>query len=379
MVESVLIIFALLLLGAKVLEFVAESIGFPPLLGQILAGILLGPVLGFVAIQNGILDFLSIAIIFVLFLAGLEVKSNDLQERLYESSAVAFGADILSLAMGFALGYFLLHSVIAGLAIGVIIISTSNDSLFSLLLKTGKLKTTIGKFIVSTNIADDVIGVLSISFFTMYVVYSHVIVTDLAKLFLISIGIYLFVLTVGSKINRAILNFVSTLKDEQLFLAVPVVIAFLLSYVTQNVGLSIAAGAFLAGTTMSNTSFTESIIKPKVETLANSFFVPLFYAAIGSILVMTNLNLSILIGVLVVSIFGKYIGAYVSSFLIGFKHEDSHLLGICMIPRGNDNIIIAQIVLSLGVISLSIYSSVIFALIGTTILTPLLMKLAERR
>ena len=155
----------------------------------------------------------------------------------------------------------------------------------------------------------------------------------------------------------------------------PLAIEFLLAYVTDNIGLSIAAGAFLTGMAIANSHYSQSVISPKVMIAAMGFFVPIFYAGVGTVLILKDLNIALIIGIMGASVFGKIIGIGFLSRFFGVRGNNQRLMGIIMMPRGNENIAIVQIVFLLGVITYQIYTSIIFAMVATVILTPIFLRL----
>ncbi len=374
--ESVLLSIGLLLLFAKVLGEITERFGVSSLLGEICSGIILGPLVGIVIIGPFLENFITLGIIMLLFLAGLEVKFDDIRNNVYIASALAMGAGFLSFILGMLVGLYFFNNFLVGFAIGTVLVSTSNGTLFMLLMKTKHFHTPTGRLIVATTIADDVVGLIALSLFSFYSgnVTSNVI-TDVSALFFITIGLYLVVLTAGEKIIRRVIGLASKFHDEQIMLALPLVIALLAGYVTQNLRLSMAAGAFLAGMTVANTEFTASVIEPKAKLLGHAFLIPLFYASIGTLLVLSDLNAFLILSILGAAVFGKVFGSAIVGKFAGFGFHDIKLISISLIPRGNENIALAQIVFGLGLISASLYTSIIFAMIGTVILTPILMKL----
>jgi Kef-type K+ transport system membrane component KefB len=258
-------------------------------------------------------------------------------------------------------------------------ISTSNGTLFLFLMKTGEFNSKIGRMIIATTIADDVVGILFLSFFSFYIKSNVIALNTVFNLFLISIGFYLVMFTAGSKIVNALLNVAGKFLDTNALFTVPVAFAFMLAYVTDNIGLSIAAGAFLAGMAIANSQYSENVISPKVITIANGFFVPVFYAAVGSALVLANLNYLLIAALILAAIFGKVIGVGLTSRYFGIRGRSARLFDIIMTPRGNENIAIVQIVLLLGVITFQIYTSIIFAMVATVLLTPVLLKVFYKR
>lgn len=367
-----------MLLVAKVFGIVVERFGIASLVGEIVAGLLLGPILGWVVIGDFLGSFLTFGVIFLLFIAGMEVKLDDIKRHTYRAAFLAAAGGLLSFFLGFLVGMAFFNNFLIALAIGTVMISTSNGALFLLLMRMGEFNSKTGKLIIAITIADDIVGILALSFFNMYVSQS-IALSSMLFIFLVSIGFYLFILTFGSKIIGRFLDRINVFRDEHILIAIPVALVFILSYVTHNIGLSVATGAFLAGMAMANSQFAEPIITKKVNVISHGFLLPLFYASIGTLLVFTNLNVPLIIAIVLAALIGKFIGCGMLAWFAGTSWDEIKLIGISMMPRGDENIVFLQIIVALGVITTQIYTSLVFAIVATTIITPLLMKAVYRR
>jgi len=376
MVAEILLSLGLLLLFAKILGEFAERLGVASLVGEIAAGIFIGPLLGLAQLGEFLNVILLLGIVFLLFYSGLEVKLEDIKSDMYTASALAFLGGLASALLGFAVGYYFFNDFIAALVIAIVLISTSNGTVFRILAKIGKFKSPIGHLIIATSIADDVVGILALSFFTSFVLKSGVYFNELFTLLLVSLGFYLFLLTAGTRFFNNVLGITGLFRDEQIFLVMPVSIAFLVSLFTENLGLSFATGAFLTGMAMSKSRFAEPIIVPKMSVISNGFIIPLFYATVGSLLIFEGINYSLVVLLLLAALLGKMI-LLVAGYVIGLTTNEAKLLGVVMTPRGDSNIVIAQIALLLGAISLQVYSSLIFVIIATTLLAPILLRVFD--
>ena len=376
--EQILLAAGMMLLLAKLLGNLVERFGIASLVGEMAAGIILGPLLGWIVIGNFFTGFLTFGIIFLLFKAGLEVKFDEIKGHIYKASFLAAAGGLLSFFLSFLVGMLFFNNFLIALAIGTVMISTSNGALFLLLMKTGEFNSRTGRLIIAITIADDVVGILALSFFNMYVNHA-VAFSNLFFIFLVSIGFYFLILTLGAKHISKILGGINMFKDENILFTIPIAIAFGLSFFTNQIGLSVATGAFLAGITMANSQFAEPIITTKVNIMSRGFLLPLFYATIGALLVFTNLNPALIIAIVIVALLGKFIGSGLLSCIFGVKRDEIKLIGISMMPRADENIVLLQIILLLGVITYEIYTSVVFAIVATTILTPIIMKLAYKK
>ncbi len=375
MVAELYLSIAVLLLFAKLFGEIAERLGVASLVGQLIAGIVIGPVLGWIVVGDFLEQFVTLGIILLLFMAGLEIKFDEVRKYIYSASILAFTGGFLSFLLGFLVGMIFFNNILVAFAIGTVLISTSNGTLFLFLMKTGEFNSKIGRMIIAITIADDVVGMLFLSLFSTLTRHTAIAFSSTLQLVMLSLGIYLVLLTAGSKILDFVLNVISRAMDREILFAVPVAATFFMAYVTENLGLSFAVGAFLGGMAIANSQFNAPVITPKVRIISEGFLIPLLYAVIGASLVLTGLNPVIIAAIAVAAIAGKLIGVGFLSRFFGVKGHSQRLLGIIMMPRGNENIAILQIILLLGAITFEIYTSVIFAMIATILLTPVFMKL----
>ena len=364
----------LLLLFAKVLGALTDRFGMSSLVGEICAGIILGPIAGLISMGGFMENFLTFAIVILLFLAGLQVKFDDIRTNSYIASALALGGGMLSFVFGTIVGIVFFNSVLAGFAIGVIILSTSDSILVALLTKTNQLNTHLGKVIIAGGIADDILGPLVIALFSVYAMHESLSINNISALFFIAIGLYLVTMTAGDRIVKQILKIFNKFKDDQILFAIPIALTLLLAFATDRLQLSVAVGAFLSGMIMANSDFA-SIIDSKVKDLGHGFLIPLFFASIGTLLVFEDINPIFVVAIAIAAMGGKFIGAALVSKLSGFRGNEIKIIGVSLMPRGSENIALAQLLFALGLISVAIYTSVVFAIVLTVIISPILLRL----
>ncbi|MCX8147480.1 MAG: cation:proton antiporter [Candidatus Woesearchaeota archaeon] len=369
-----LVSIGLLLLFAKLLGELSERFGVSSLVGEIIAGIMLGPVIGLVSLNNFIDNFVMLGIILLLFLAGMEVKFDEIKNNIYAASALAASAGILSFIFGMIVGLIFFNDFIVGFAIGTVLASTSNGTLFSLLMKSHHFNTSAGKLIIASSICDDVLGIIALSFFSFFGAHEAVSWNKISAIFFVVVGLYLVVFTAGERLIKVIIKYISRFKSDEVLFAIPFGITILMAYFTENIGVSLAAGAFLAGMTMANSEFTP-IIESKIKILGNGFLIPLFYASIGTLLVFRDVNIYLVAAIFAAAVFGKVIGSALVAKLLRLHKSEIKIVCIALIPRGNENMALAQLVFALGLVAMSVYTSLLIALVLTVIASAILMKL----
>lgn len=372
---NLLLAVPILLLFAKAGGLLAERFGISSLVSEIISGAI-AIYFNLIKIDAYVDDILGLGIIFILFIAGMSVKFEDLEDQMYKASTLAIAGGLLSSAIAFVVSFVFFNDLLVSFIIAIAFVSTDDGTTMRLLSSTGRLKSRVGKIIVASSISDDILGILCLSFFTKLVELKNIAINDIMRLFFVSIGFYFFILTVGRRVNNSFFNFVTkTFRNEYILFSLPIAIMFLLSVFSDKLGLGISAGAFLAGMIFSKSNLVETVIEPKVKLLSHGFFIPLFFALIGTKIIMSNIDIMLVLSLTVVAILGKYIGSGQLSRIFGYRKDEANVIGLISIPRGDYTIIISQIALNLGVITIAIYSSLITVAALTIILSPVLLRI----
>ena len=182
-----------LLIFAVILGEITSRMGISSLVGQILAGILAGPVLGWVH-PNHVLEFFSfLGLMILVFLIGLETKIDDIKKDVYVGIGLAASGALLTFVAGFFIGELLFGSFNIGLAIGVAMISTSTAVPIKILIDRKEYHTHTGRIFVIMAIADDVIAILALSLLVSYISVGNVSLTYVTSLFLAILGFIFFI------------------------------------------------------------------------------------------------------------------------------------------------------------------------------------------
>ena len=377
---QVLFDIAIILIAAKIFGEVAERLKFSSLVGEVLAGIVVGPLLGLVHPSTFLGQVAGFGILFLLFLIGLNTKFDDFKKDIYSGSFLAIVGAAISLIAGFMIGYGLFGSVNIGIVIGIAMLSSSTAISLRSLIDVGEFRTHIYQKLTAIASADDVIAILALSLLTTYFTYGVVEIWKVAALFFAILGFFFLILTAGSRFVSHLLDAFSKVKDDQIMLSIPLVIVFIVAFASEQVGIAGVTGAFLAGMAMNRSSLAESVIVPKIKTIGFGFFIPLFFAYSALILdlgAMFNYIGIIIILVLAVG-FAKIIGCGLFGSLWKFTKKDQFMIGIGMVPRGEYSIIVAQFALGIGILTQQIYTIIISAVLLTVIITPILLRVAHK-
>lgn len=372
-----LLAIALLILFAKIFGEIAERLRVSSLVGEVAAGIFLGPILKWVAPSDFLFQLSWFGILFLLFLIGLSTKFDDIKSNMYSGSAIAILGCALSFLAGFLIGNYFLGNFQTGIVLGIALLSTSTAIAIRSLVDIGEFHSKVGAMALAVDMADDVLAILALSLLTMWLTFGAVEIWRVTTLFLSVIGLIFVIITAGSKFVGRALTVFQRMRDDQILFSIPLVIVFIVAFISEHVGVAAVTGAFLAGVAMSKSPLTEPVIAPKMKAIGYGFFIPLFFAYSAIILDITSLytNLLLVILLLLAAIIPKLIGCGFFARFFGFNSHEQKLLGISMIPRGEYAIIISQIALTFGAITNQLYTALIAVVVLSIIITPFFLRM----
>jgi Kef-type K+ transport system membrane component KefB len=370
---SLLIIFV----AAKLFAEIFERFGQPAVVGEILAGIIIGPsVLGIVSPTETISTFAEIGVIFLLFTVGLETKP----QAILKVGGRAFIVAIMGVILPFIAGYFIAlywdGNQIEAMFVGAAMVATSVGITARVLGNLGLLDAPTARIILGAAVIDDILGLLILSVVSG-LSKGSVDYFELIKTAGLSIIFTVLIATIGAKlITKLAPNFGKLRIGEPFFIA-GLILCLGFSFAATFIGVAAIIGAFLAGMALAEaTEHNHSVHKQTSGVM--EFFVPVFLVNIGMSLdlqIFRDWNIVLLaVIVTLLAIVTKFIGCAIASYGIGWRR--SVQIGVGMVPRGEVGIVVAQIGLSLGVISGSFFASVLFMAIATTLIAPPFIKLA---
>jgi Kef-type K+ transport system membrane component KefB len=372
---SMLVVFA----SAKLLAEVFERFGQPGIVGEILAGILIGPhVLGWMA-PNDVLRILSdLGVMFLLFRVGLEVKASELMNVGGAAFLVAVAGVLLPFAMGWGISALWGQPRIESIFTGAAMVATSVGITAQVLAARGLLATRAARIILAAAVVDDVLGLIVLALVSDLARGGAVHYRDIALTAALAMGFTVFIAKFGARTVRRVLPHVQArlnLVEGQFALAMTLL--FALSLLAVYAGVAAIVGAFLAGMALSET------VEERVCDLTNGvaeLVVPFFLAGIGlhfdtsAFATRSTLGLAALI--LLAAVVSKFLACGLAALKMG--RRDAVRVGVGMIPRGEVGMVVAQIGLNLGVMAQNVYGIVVFMSVATTLIAPPLLKLAFR-
>lgn len=348
------------------------------MIGELLAGALLGPALLGVVEHSQFLEVLAeIGVILLLFTAGIETHIAELTKSKVSASLVGLLGAALPFAGGLLAGELLGFGTAETLFVATALLATSVGITVRVLRDLGYQGRPSVRVILAAAVLDDILGLLVLSVVTAYALgkgnwleFALLVVEAVA--YVAIIGVF------GPRIVARLTTLASKASPALIF-EIAIILMLGLSLLAEYVGLAAIVGAFLAGLVVAELKqYTE--VEQKTEPLA-WFFVPFFFVSIGTYLdvrVFTDTNVLLEIAVFtVVAVVTKYVGA-----LLGARREGRQTareVGVGMIPRGEVGIVVAGIALASGVLGNAVYGAIIGTVLLTTIIAPYLIKAVYSR
>lgn len=365
-------------LAAALFGTLAGKLGVPVVVGQVVAGIVIGPsVLKLVQPQEFFAVLAELGAIFLLFMVGLETRFKDLLAVGREALLVAVLGIALPLAFGVGFGLWQGQGNVSALFVGTALVATSVGITAKVLQELGLLDARFAQVILGAAVIDDILGL------TLLAVVSGLggggmSAAKVALTLGLSIGFVALVLAFGIPLIR---RFEGRLRQISLSRAfnVALVVGLGLAALSTVAGLAPIIGAFLAGMVLAE-------VKDSVEFEAKvhaveAFLAPVFFVVVGLQLDLSALGSApvILAGLILtaLAVLGKWLGGLLGARSLGAAQ--ANLVGLGMVPRGEVGLIVASLGLGAGIIGKGIYAEVLLMVLLTTILAPLALRVAARR
>ncbi|SDY15306.1 Kef-type K+ transport system, membrane component KefB [Ruminococcaceae bacterium YAD3003] len=373
---------AMILFVAKLFGIIARKLHAPEVVGEIIAGLLIGPaVLGLVHQSDFINKMAEIGVIMLMFEAGLSTDMKKLKQTGLKATAIACAGVFVPICMGAALymcfygfGPIGSEQFLKGLFIGTIMAATSVSITVAALKELGKLSSTVGTTIVSAAIIDDVIVIIVLTFvLSAKGSGSSVLSTMLKALLFFAIAIIS-----GFVVYKAFKWLDARYEHTRRIPIAALVYCLFMAFVAERYfGIADITGAYVAGVVLCNLHDVK-YVERKVDVSSYMVFAPIFFAGIGLKVSFENFNPTFLffsIAFVAVALVSKIIGCGSASKLCKFKWSDSLKIGIGMMTRGEVALITAQKGLAAGLISSDYFTAVILMILVSSILAPVLLKI----
>ncbi len=379
-VADLLLALAVIIVVAKLFEELISWKGYPPVLGDILAGIVLGPSILDILTPSIVeeLDLLKwIGIISLLFLAGMETKFTEFMRSLHHSFWIAFGGILSSFFMGYAAGFLLGYPQPTCLFLGAVLTATSVGLTVKVLSDIGAIAHPIASSILGAAVLDDVGGLIVLGLTVAMVSSGGARIEDLLVTAGVAIAFYVFLILALHRSSAGIWRWLTRLGHLQdTIISVLFALTLIVAWASVEVNLSLVVGAYAVGLAFSEVRGARAVIErfSLIPNIFSSIFFVLSAAMIDIKPYLTHIEYLVpIIVIVVVAIASKIIGCGLAAKLSGLSIAESLFTGVGMIPRAEVALVITSLGLAYGVLSDEVVAGVIILIYVTSILTPILL------
>jgi Kef-type K+ transport system membrane component KefB len=383
----------ILLVISKVFGEIFERFKQPAMIGEIIAGIIVGPsLLNIIHRTEDIKVISELGIFLLVIIAGLEINFDDILKSLKgKNIIVSILAFFLPIFSGFAVGHFFGKEIMTTVFIGLCVAITALPVSIRILMDLGKINSYIGQKIISVAIFDDVLAL------TILGLILNIKDTDMevgtiiknASISLLKLSIFLTILSLTYFLIRKLSNrenylerqlnkVLLLLKGKESLFAIFFVFVLLFATITESLGFHFIIGAFFAAMLINENLVGKKHLESFHNTtngLAMGFLAPIFFAGIGLEFNISSIqNYGLLIAIIFVSYFSKIFGGFIGGKIIGLNNKTSLTLGLGLNARGIMELVIANIAYKAGLIDSEIFSMLVIMGVLTTLSTPIMLK-----
>jgi Kef-type K+ transport system membrane component KefB len=388
----VMISLSILLFAAKLMAELFHRIKLPIVLGELLAGIIVGPfALGALPLVDGeplvvldetIMQIGEIAAVVILFIAGLEITPREF----LRGGAAAFTVGSLGVVVPFFVGYYAFAAfgieALQSILIATALTATSIAISIQVLTELGKMQSKEARLVLGAAIVDDIlaIAVLSVVVSMVQTGNTQPAIFDIVLLIIQVLGTFAVILIVSVLIIPRILHTERLWKSKGSLEGIVTAAFFAAAGIAAFLGLSPIVGAFAIGMAVASTRIIHQV-HDYVDKL-QIIFAPLFFAIIGAQVDLRGVNLDVLFlaGIIIaIAVATKLIGCGLPSLLFLKDRSRSMRVGIGMVSRGEVGLIVAGVGVSSGALTNNIYTAVIIMVAATTVITPIWLKIAYKK
>jgi Kef-type K+ transport system membrane component KefB len=377
---------AIIFICAKAAGLLARRLKAPMVVGEIVAGLLIGPcLLGWVEPTPFIKQMAEIGVILIMFSAGLETNLQEMKKSGFAAFLIAcvgvlvplIGGSLLYMCV-YGFSEFGTDEFFKAVFIGCIMTATSVGITVEVLKEMGKLKSRVGQTILSAAIIDDVIGIIVLTFVLGFKDpdSNTLLVTGKILLFLV------LSLVIGFIIYKVFKFYDDRHAHTRRIPIIAVTLCFIMAYIAEKYfGIADITGAYIAGIILCNVRDAEYIDR-RVNINGYMFFAPMFFVGIGLETDLKTVDSSMIvfsIGFVLVAMLSKVIGCGLVSKCFKYSWIDCLKIGAGMMTRGEVALIITNKGLGLGIIDSSYFTAVILLIIVSSIVTPIILKLLFSR
>jgi Kef-type K+ transport system membrane component KefB len=378
-IASFLVALIAIIVSAKIFGEIAERLGQPAVLGELLGGMVVGVSgLHLVDPHDVTIHLLSeLGVLLLLFLIGLETDLKKLLSVGGSATSVAIVGVALPFLGGIALGHLLGFRFLVAVFLGASLTATSVGITARVLSDLGHLQDDESQVVLGAAVVDDIIGLVILTVLGTLAEGGELTAMGVGRIVLVAFGFVIAAIVIGSQLAPYLIKVIERVDVARGLFFASIAFAFALAALAVDFGSAPIIGAFAAGLVLARTRKREEIER-EVHDLGQ-FFIPIFFVVVGAAVDLRSLSpfdpdsrrfLLIGLGLTAVGIVGKVLAGY-AALRRGLRRT---LIGVAMIPRGEVGLIFAQIGLSAKLLSSGLYSAVALMVMITTFITPVVLR-----
>ncbi|MFW5905376.1 MAG: cation:proton antiporter [archaeon] len=365
----------------------AERLGYPAMMGEILAGIVFGPaLLGVLHSSDVLAIFAEFGVFLLMVYVGMEIDLHELFELGPQALMVALGGFLLPFALGYAAGDVLGMTIEQSLFIGIALAATSLATKSRILVDLDILDTRIAGVLLGGALLSDVAILVVFAGVIGFIESGEITLWSLGAVMLRALAFFAAALVIGERVLPILWDRLEGLMrrygfiDKTSAFSIALIVALVFAYLAALADLHIIIGGFIAGMFLRQAQLDEEIYEHMhtvMYDLAMGVFAPIFFVTVGFELTLDvfTQELGLLIFVLALAFIGKIVGSWAFALPTKLTSKEGLVIGLGMNGRGTVEIIIVSIGLSMGIISQQLFSILVFMAILTTALVPVTVKL----
>ncbi|HKR61218.1 MAG TPA: cation:proton antiporter [Pyrinomonadaceae bacterium] len=377
---KILLTLFVMLAVAKIMAEIFERLRQPSVVGEILAGVLIGPSLLGWFTPNEITDTLAeIGVIFLLFTVGLETKPASI----FHVGKRAIVVAVLGVVLPFIAGWLLMRawhgSGVEAMFLGTAMVATSVGITARVLSTMGVLDALTSRIILGAAVIDDILGLMILALVSSLAV-GPVNYVSIATTVILAVGFTAFMVLVGAPVVKRMAPRIENLRGSHALFVAALLLCLGISVTAAYIGVAAIVGAFLAGMTFAEVAEERPTMLKQMSGVTE-FLVPFFLVNIGMQLRLSIFQDSRVVAfailVTLVAVISKLLGCGAGAWGLGWKRVGQ--VGMGMVPRGEVGIVVAQIGLGMAVISDSLYAVVLMMAVATTLIAPPFLRILYAR
>jgi Kef-type K+ transport system membrane component KefB len=388
---QLILVLSIIISAAKLGGLISARLGQPSVLGELLAGLILGPTVADLFhlplfpdehLLETVKHLAEIGVVLLMFVAGMEIDLAELARTGRIATLAGVGGVLVPVILGAITALLFAFPGLNALFVGIVLSATSVSISAQTLIELGVLRSREGITLLGAAVIDDVLVILVLSLFLALTGGTG---GGLVSVLLIALqmAVYLgLALAVALWLLPRLVGVVSRLPISEGVTTLAVVLALLLAWSAETLGgVAAITGAFIAGVGLGRSPLHERI-QSGMRTLAYAFFVPIFFVSIGleaNLRALTGGMVAFAVALSLVAAVSKVIGSGLGARAGGLAADEALRLGLGMISRGEVGLIVASVGLGAELITPEVFTAVVIMVLVTTLVTPLLLRAAFTR